>query len=102
MKIDLYTKAVLSVIAICLVILTLGSVDALPSANASPMPQMSNVRTNADGSINVKITDISSGIYSTIPVEVKRVSGNIPVEVKRVDPTVNVEVKNRYVNIRNY
>lgn len=109
MKVDIYTKTVLSVIAVCLVILTLGSVDILPSANANPMPQSGNLKTNYDGSINVKIIGIDSGV-NAMPVQVKNSSvqvkvdtyNTIPVAIKSVSPTLDVNVKNSYIYTKNY
>lgn len=85
MKIDFYTKAVLTIIAICLSIIVLKQVDVIPNANAnSPTSNFKNnmnyglVPLNADGSINVNLksaneieVDITSVSYGNIPVNIK-------------------------------
>lgn len=107
MKTDRYTKTVLTVIAACLVVHTLKSVNIIPEAHAAEpaskataaLPETAKyglVPVNADGSINVKLTntapmevkivDISS--YNEMPVNIKEIAGYsvyngvIPVKVK--------------------
>lgn len=60
MKIDRYTKFILTVIAFCLVVLTLNNVDVFPKAYANesaPFPQHNYavVPLNEDGSISVSL-----------------------------------------------
>lgn len=62
MKTDFYTKAVLTVIAICLTIIVFKQVDIIPKAYASspqneikPKTNYGLIPVNADGSINVRI-----------------------------------------------
>ncbi len=65
MKTDFYTKTVLTIIALCLSILTLKSVDIIPKAYANendknnlkllPNKNYGLIPVNADGSINVNI-----------------------------------------------
>jgi len=80
-----YLNGVLTVIAICLVLITLAVTGLIPKANASPNLGLNEKRfvsvpVNADGSINVKINDVMDvnieevGGYSTF--------GKVPVEVK--------------------
>ena len=69
MKIDLYTKAVLTVIAVSLSVIAFRSIDVVPEANAQgsgfPKPIDVNVISvcgsritpNYDGSLNVKVTN---------------------------------------------
>lgn len=63
-KTDSYTKVVLTVIAVCLTIITLKHVDIIPNAyagdNATTLPQLS------DGSVDVYIKDFP---YETLKVE---------------------------------
>ena len=62
MKIDTYTKAVLTVIAICLSILTFKDINLFPKAHAHNSPPKTEnlnyglVPINADGSINVRLS----------------------------------------------
>ena len=87
MKTDTYLKAVLTVIAICLVILTLKSVNILPEAQAGAKTPGSStyamVPVGPDGTVTVKIASIEDdlsinlekvggyGAYSGIPVILK-------------------------------
>ncbi|HEY4194931.1 MAG TPA: hypothetical protein VGM63_05320 [Mucilaginibacter sp.] len=50
-----YLNGVLTVIAVCLVLLTLSVVGVIPKATASTTARYATVPLNADGSINVKI-----------------------------------------------
>ncbi|GGK41939.1 MULTISPECIES: hypothetical protein [Flavobacteriaceae] len=64
MKTNLYLKTVLTVIAVCLTILTIKSLDLIPKAYAKTPNNLINkeyalVPINSDGSINVKITNTS-------------------------------------------
>jgi hypothetical protein len=90
MKTDSYTKAVLTVIAICLLIIVVKQVDIIPTANASTLT--SNLKNNVnyvlvplntDGTIDVNlksssatvsvnITEVGNiGFGSTVPVKIK-------------------------------
>jgi hypothetical protein len=50
-----YLNGVLTVIAVCLVLLTLSAVGIMPKATASSPAKYATVPLNADGSINVKL-----------------------------------------------
>jgi len=63
MKTDLYTKTILTVIAICLSIIVLKEVSFIPNANASTVDNKTIlnknygfVPLNSDGSINVRLS----------------------------------------------
>ncbi|MFD3000394.1 hypothetical protein ACFS7Z_08495 [Pontibacter toksunensis] len=90
MKVDLYTKTVLTVIAACLTVLVLKEVEVLPKAHADSSVSYTKgnvnyglVPVNADGTINVKLstTDVVKVAveevdryafrYCTVPVEVQ-------------------------------
>lgn len=69
MKTDFYTKTVLTIIALCLAILTLQNVDIIPKAHASePNNNLGIIETkkyglvplNEDGSIDVNIKSFAS------------------------------------------
>jgi len=67
MKIDFYTKSVLTVIAVCLTIIVLKQVDIIPNAyaespktNLNSNPNYGLVPLNTDGSIDVNIKSNSS------------------------------------------
>jgi hypothetical protein len=61
MKTDIYTKTVLTIIAICLVVLALGNGGFIPEAQAEikSKPKYVMVPINADGSINVRVVSIA-------------------------------------------
>lgn len=92
MKTDFYTKVVLTIIAVCLTILTLQNIDIIPKAyaagpnnnlNAMPSKNYGLVPLNADGSIDINIKSINttdeldvnidevggSSVYRSIPVK---------------------------------
>jgi len=63
MKVDVYTKSVLTVIAVCLIVLTLHQIDLVPKAHAAgpynmyelPEGNFGWVPLNEDGSITVRL-----------------------------------------------
>jgi hypothetical protein len=93
MKKDSYTKMVLTVIAICLIIIVLNQMDLMPSANASsPSSILDNhvnyglVPLNTDGTIDVNVKSISSDIK--VKVDIEEVGGwwvggsSLPIKAK--------------------
>lgn len=99
MKLDLYTKSILTVIAICLTINVLKDFDIMPKAYANeplknelnllPNKNYGLIPVNADGTIdvnvkssetiNVSITDIET--RDNLGVELEYTSGNVEVPV---------------------
>ena len=91
MKTDFYTKAVLTVIAVCLTIIVIKQVDIIPIAYAGAPKTNSNtnmnyglVPLNEDGSIDVNVVSSSE----TVKVNIEEVGGfwvggsKLPVKVK--------------------
>jgi hypothetical protein len=75
MRSQKYLNGVLTVIAVCLVLLTLSVLGVIPKASASSPAKFATVPVNADGSINVRM-DTSR----IIPVNIVRLnSTSIPV-----------------------
>lgn len=94
MKLDLYTKSILTIIAICLTINVLKDFDIMPKAYANePLKNQPNllpnknyglIPVNADGTIDVNIksstvmdvnieeVDSYAFNYCTIPVRIKK------------------------------
>ncbi len=112
MKTDAYSRVLLTVITVCVVVLTLRQIDLLPRAAAGPSSEAGFLPgTNADGSVNVRVVsvevpyggfpvEVKSFPSRTMPVEIKDVPyGGIPVEVKR---TVPVKVENSYIYTKPY
>jgi hypothetical protein len=88
MKTDRYTKAMLTIIAACLVITTFEKVNIIPQAHAAPTPlappsaQYGLVPLNRDGSINVKISNETMDVkitgvstFDAMPVNIEEVNG---------------------------
>ena len=101
MKTDLYTKLVLTVIAVSLVLLVLQNTTLLNEAKAdkSNFNKFASVPINDDGSINVKLVadqmDVNlksiggSSVYGTLPINLKEIGGSsfygtLPVNLKEV------------------
>jgi len=76
MKTDKYLKGVLTVIAVCLVILTLQNMNPFnrtqAEASVNPIPNFALVPLNADGVVEVKIKSIDG----VLDVNIQKVGGN--------------------------
>ena len=76
MKTDRYLRVVLTVIAVCLVMLTLQNMNLIPKAQAEgPLPPISNyalVPLSEDGTVQVKIKSIND----VLDVNIQKVGGN--------------------------
>lgn len=98
MKTDLYTKTILTVIAIALTALVFKNTNIVNEAKADKitLSRYASIPLNEDGSINVKLVsdmDVNiksvggSSVYGTIPINLKEVSGSsfygtLPVNIK--------------------
>jgi hypothetical protein len=100
MKNDSYTKVVLTVIAVCLVLIVLKQIDIIPKAyGGSPSPKSNQnyalAPLNADGSIDVNIKNASPidvdvvdvSTTDKLKVDIDEVGGfstfgTVPVKVK--------------------
>ena len=91
MKNDFYTKAVLTVIAMCLIILVLKEVEIIPKAHAD-IPAVNSadklnyglVPVNPDGSINVRITspnELRVDVYKVGGFWVRTTNGKLRVQL---------------------
>lgn len=96
MKTDLYTKIVLTVIAVCLSVLTLQNIDIIPKTYASEPNKNKNILNaknyglvplNSDGTIDVNITRITTN--DELDVNIDEIGGGyvsnggpIPVNIK--------------------
>ena len=87
MKIDVFTKTVLSIIAVALTVIAFQNADFVQKANASKTTSgFISVPVNPDGSINIKMIDNmkvdiaaigGSSIYNgTLPINLKEVNGS--------------------------
>lgn len=100
MKTDKYTKIVLTVIAVCLTVNTLQSIDLIPKAYANspdgytaPIPAgFGLVPVNADGLIDVNIKDIST--YDELNVNLKGIDTyeKLPVTLKAIDTSDELDI----------
>jgi hypothetical protein len=98
MKTDLYTKAVLTVIAVALIALVFKNGSMVNEANATKnnFNKFASVPVNEDGSVNVRIMsdmDVNirsiggSSVYGAIPINLKEIGGSsfygaLPVNLK--------------------
>ena len=101
MKVDLYTKSVLTVIAVCLVILTLQTLQ-LPKTYAVPASTTAafnnEIRPNYDGSINVRVIEMEPEVKISTPMS------GLPVQIKDIGTydELKVQVTNSYINTKSY
>lgn len=92
MKPDLYTKAVLTVIAVCLMAIVARNMELIPTAKAGDWtaPAYATVPLNEDGSMNVRVVEVPQ----TIDVNLVYSSARVDVNLKRCDEcplSVNVQ-----------
>lgn len=88
MKIDNYTKFILTIIAFCLVVLTLNNVDIFPKAYANDVVNYGGnyglVPMNEDGSINVRLKGVDDA-FDRMDVNVVGISTFDELEVELVE-----------------
>ena len=98
MKTDLYTKTVLTIIAIALVALVFKNGNIVNEAKADKVnfSRYASIPLNEDGSINVKMVsdmDVNlksiggSSVYGAIPINLKEIAGSsfygtLPINIK--------------------
>lgn len=94
MKTDLYTKTILTIIALCLVVNIIKEVDLVPSAYASeptenPIPINIGTESNV---MDVRIVDINT--YDELNVNLNGVSTSeeVKVNLKRIETTDELDV----------
>jgi len=102
MKTDLYTKSILTVIAIALIALVFKNTPIVSTAQAEKtnFNKYASIPVNEDGSINVRMAadmDVNirsiggSSIYGALPVNIKELAGSsfygngLPVNLKEVN-----------------
>lgn len=98
MRTDLYTKIVLTVIAIALTLNLVKDFDLITSAKADAAVPIPNIVTSkAEGAIDVNLVSINGYSVSSgyVPITIKDVStsGYFPVEIKG-SRTLDVNVTN--------
>ena len=98
MKTDMYTKTMLTIIAIALVALVCknGNIVNEAKADKTSLNRYTSIPMNEDGSINVKLVsdmDVNiksiggSSVYGTIPMNLKEIAGSsfygtLPINIK--------------------
>lgn len=92
-----YLNAVLTVIAVCLVLITCAVTGIIPAAHAKETnPRFVSVPVNSDGSINVKFVE-----GQTMDVNIEKIDGSslfeskLPISDRSVIP-VNIEKVNGF------
>ena len=102
MKIDRYTKFILTVIAFCLVVLTLDNVDIFPKAYANDVVNYGGnyglVPMNEDGSINVKLISLDEAL-DEMDVNIVGIDTYDELEVDIVEINTSDELKVDLVEI---
>lgn len=101
MKTDLYTKSVLTIIAVCLSMLTLQQFDFIPTAHAAREEINANIDSNSSyrlipidalNTIDVRIVDINT--YDELNVNLKSVDtyDELKVNIKSIDTQDELDV----------
>ncbi len=99
MKTDLYTKAILTIIAICLTINLITQLDLIPSAYAAEPNNTNLVSTeyklvpvNEFETIDVRIVDINT--YDELNINVKGISTSdeLKVNINSIDTTDELDI----------
>ena len=99
--IDSYTKGVLTVIAICLVIITINQVEIFPKAYANDssdgigLTEYGLVPLNEDGSITVRLSALDEIDVNIVGVET---SDELEVELVDINTSDNLNVDIRDIN----
>lgn len=95
MKIDLYTKSILTVIAICLTINILKDLDFIPKAYAGENKQ--NIESKLNLSTNKNYGLIPVNADGSLDVNIKS-SEMIDVSIKEIDTYDNLQVEIEYAS----
>ena len=99
MKTDLYTKAVLTVIALCLAVIVLNQTNLVPKAYASETFEKPVLNTNyavvplsESNTIDVRIVDINT--YDELNVNLKGIDSydEMKVNIKSIDTSDELDV----------
>ncbi|WP_455498654.1 hypothetical protein [Coprobacter sp.] len=96
MKIDLYTKSVLTIIAICLIVLIFKNNEVIPTVKAAP----ATLEQLNGGVVDVRIVGVN---YNTeIPVKIESVKSAIPIKgASSFDNAIPVSIENIKYSISN-
>ncbi|MEM7035597.1 MAG: hypothetical protein AAF570_01385 [Bacteroidota bacterium] len=100
MKVDLYTKSVLTVIAACLVFLVVRNVSITPAAyaDATELPRgHASIPVNDDGSINVVVKSFAPNEMMDVNIKDISTYDELKVNVTSVDTRDEVQVNIRGV-----
>ncbi|MCC7302985.1 MAG: hypothetical protein IT233_10110 [Bacteroidia bacterium] len=95
----MYTKMILTVIAVALVTLVIQNFSESKVADAASVHELNQLSVNADGTLNVRLveTDVNiksiggSSVYGAIPVNLKELNGSsissygIPVNIESIN-----------------
>ena len=112
MKVDLYTKSVLTVIAVCLVILTLQTLQLVPKTYAVPASATAafnnEVRHHAGADANLVLIAArrggKPGVMLEPEVKISTPMSGLPVQIKDIGTydELKVQVTNSYINTKSY
>lgn len=92
MKTDLYTKTILTIIAVCLTINVVQQLDVIPKAYAGTPTSNDPLLNVASETIDVRIVDIST--YDELNVNLKSVDtyDEVKVNINSIDTTDELDV----------
>ena len=95
MKFDMYTKSILTIIAICLTINVLKDFDFIPKAYAGENKQNTESKLNLETNKNYGLIPVNAD--GTIDVNIKS-SEQMDVSIKDIDTYDNLGIEIEYVN----
>lgn len=92
MKTDLYTKTILTIIAVCLTINVVQQLEIIPKAYATNPTHNNSLLTPPNETIDVRIVDIST--YDELNVNLKSVDtyDEVKVSLKSIDTSDELDV----------
>ncbi len=97
MKLDGYSKTVLTIIAVCLVMLVLQNASLLPIANANndgrAVKEFAQIPVNKDGTVKVRVESMASDVMDVniVALDGKSVRKGLPINNSRRNLNVNIE-----------
>lgn len=102
MKLDGYSKTILTIIAACLVILVLQNASLLPIANANnnnlPGKEFAKLPVNEDGTVNVRVESMASDVMDVniVALDGSSVRKGLPITNSRRALNINIEEVDGY------
>ncbi len=102
MKIDVYTKIVLTAIAVCLAVLTLNQISVIPGARAEQHTAAEPQSYGSSGPIDVRIVGVGMNVKVPVTIDGRGYGFTLPVSIDNVTKTIPVKVENSYIYTKSY